>query len=249
MRTQREKRREAASADPEASPLRRRRGPAAGSPLPADTQAHMGAAFGHDFSQVRIFADEDAAASAQGMGARAYTIGSDIFFNDRFFNPADADGRTLLAHELTHVVQQDRHGGGAGGRSGVSDPRDASEREASALAGRAAAGQRVQVRAAPTAAVSRGLLDWAEDKASAAWDGTKAVAGAVGGAVADEAKSEYADMKTMGGWVKKGEEAVGHGVDWVEDKEKAATSYVADKAKGIPVLEQVVGRAKPTWTR
>ena len=258
MGTQHEKRHRAAGMGMETSsaPLSARRGPAANSrPLPAPTQASMGAAFGHDFSQVRIFADEDAAVQADGLGAKAITQGTDIFFNQGFYDPHSGDGRTLLAHELTHVVQQDRNGGAMGGLSTVSDPGDASEREAAALAGRAAAGQTVEVRAAPTAVASRGLLDWVEDKASgaasavgsaagAAWDGTKAAAGAVGGAVADVAKTEYAGMKTMGGWVKQGEEAVGHGIDWVEDKEKAGTSWVADKAKGIPVLEQVANAGK-----
>ncbi len=203
----------------------------------------MGAAFGHDFSRIRIFADEAAAASAQEMGAKAYTVGPNIVFNERFYDPHGAAGRTLLAHELAHVVQQDRAGGSAG-PGALSEPGDAAEREAEAVAEQAASGEPVEVRAAPTARASRGLLDWVEEKASdvgsavsdtasAAWDGTKTAASDI-----------YGGMKTAGGWIKSGEEAVGHGIDWVEDKEKAATGWLASKAEGIPVLEQVANAGK-----
>ena len=166
---------------PAAKPLQAKSAPAGGGvPLPPATQTHMGAAFGHDFSQVRVFADEDAAETADGMGARAYTLGSDIFFNDGHFNPHSGDGQTLLAHELTHIVQHERHGGALGGLSAVSSPGDASEREASALAGPAAAGRPVQVQAAPTATASRGLLDWAEGEVSGAAHAVSHVASEAG---------------------------------------------------------------------
>jgi len=67
--------------------------------------------FGYDFSNVRAHADAKAAESAQGVGALAYTLGTDIVFGTGQYAPATDTGRTLIAHELTHVVQQR---GGAG---------------------------------------------------------------------------------------------------------------------------------------
>ena len=66
----------------------------------------MESRFGHDFGSVRVHADAGAAESADAVSARAFTIGSSIFFGAGRFSPATAAGRRLLAHELTHVVQQ-----------------------------------------------------------------------------------------------------------------------------------------------
>ncbi len=62
--------------------------------------------FGHDFSKVRIHTDGSAARSASDINARAYTAGSDIVFNQGEYEPQSNKGKKLLAHELTHVVQQ-----------------------------------------------------------------------------------------------------------------------------------------------
>lgn len=62
--------------------------------------------FGHDFSKVRIHADSQAAASADSLIAAAYTVGNDIVFARGEYSPDSAGGKRLLAHELTHVVQQ-----------------------------------------------------------------------------------------------------------------------------------------------
>lgn len=80
-----------------------------GAPLEPATRQFMESRFGHDFGSVRIHADVQAAASAQSVGARAYTVGEDLVFNRGQYEPATPAGRHLLAHELTHVVQQ---GGG-----------------------------------------------------------------------------------------------------------------------------------------
>src|SRR5579875_3527857 len=78
----------------------------AGESLDAATRAYMEPRFGHDFSQVRIHADEQAAEEARALNARAYTVGQEIFFGQGEYAPQSAAGRWLLAHELTHVVQQ-----------------------------------------------------------------------------------------------------------------------------------------------
>ena len=77
-----------------------------GRPLDAGSRAFFEPRFGHDFSSVRVHADESAQRSAQDLSARAYTFGDDIVFAAGEFAPATTEGRRLLAHELAHVVQQ-----------------------------------------------------------------------------------------------------------------------------------------------
>jgi hypothetical protein len=77
-----------------------------GEPLEPAARAEMETQFGHDFSRVRVHTDERAADSAYAVAARAYTVGRDVVFARGAYAPASADGRRLLAHELTHVVQQ-----------------------------------------------------------------------------------------------------------------------------------------------
>lgn len=78
----------------------------AGRPLPPATGAFFESRFGRDFGQVRVHTDDRAAESARAMNARAYTVGSDVVFGAKQYAPDTASGRLLLAHELTHVVQQ-----------------------------------------------------------------------------------------------------------------------------------------------
>ncbi len=84
-----------------------------GQPLDTNTQQFMGSRFGHDFSQVRVKTDAQAASSAQAIQAKAYTSGTDIVFGSGEYQPNTTEGKRLLAHELTHVVQQ------GGGQEGV----------------------------------------------------------------------------------------------------------------------------------
>lgn len=79
-----------------------------GQPLDADTREDMERRFGFDFSQVRVRTGEQAAESARVMDARAYTLGPNIAFAAGQYAPGTRDGKRLLAHELTHVVQQSR---------------------------------------------------------------------------------------------------------------------------------------------
>lgn len=77
-----------------------------GSPLDASTRAFMEPRFGHDFGRVRVHTGERAAESARSVGAHAYTVGRDVVFGSGQYAPETQRGRRLLAHELTHVVQQ-----------------------------------------------------------------------------------------------------------------------------------------------
>jgi Domain of unknown function (DUF4157) len=79
-----------------------------GAPMDADTRGFMESRFGHDFSNVQIHTDTSAARSARDINARAYTAGSHIVFNDGEYAPGTTAGKHLLAHELTHVVQQEQ---------------------------------------------------------------------------------------------------------------------------------------------
>jgi len=91
-----------------------------GSPLPASTNQFMSNAFGTDFSNVRVHTGSSAIQMNQGLNARAFTHGSDVYFNKGEYSPNSSSGKRLLGHELTHVVQQgggfniQRWGNGAG---------------------------------------------------------------------------------------------------------------------------------------
>ncbi|WP_404337145.1 DUF4157 domain-containing protein [Sphingomonas sp. MMS12-HWE2-04] len=80
--------------------------------------------FGRDFSGVRVHHGERAAAAADALGARAFTIGNDVFFNRGQYQPHSSSGRQLLAHELTHTVQQQGSGGVAARKRIQRDPED-----------------------------------------------------------------------------------------------------------------------------
>jgi hypothetical protein len=83
-----------------------------GGSLDAGTRQFFEPRFGHDFSSVRIHTGPGAAASAQSLNALAYTLGRDVVFNTGQYAPHTSHGQHILAHELTHVVQQSAAGGG-----------------------------------------------------------------------------------------------------------------------------------------
>ena len=80
-----------------------------GRPLDAKTRLFMESRFVHDFSGVRVHTDAQAAESAHTINALAYTVGQDLVFGQGRYAPGTQEGRRLLAHELTHVVQQRGH--------------------------------------------------------------------------------------------------------------------------------------------
>lgn len=77
-----------------------------GTPLPADTKTEMESSIGADFSGVRVHTGKEAAALSNDLQAQAFTHGNDIYFNEGKFDATSSSGRHLLAHELTHTVQQ-----------------------------------------------------------------------------------------------------------------------------------------------
>jgi hypothetical protein len=122
---------------------------APGRPLDAGTRSIMESRLGHDFSRVRIHADPHAARSAQAVDALAYTVGSNVVFDEGRYAPGSPEGLKLLAHELVHVVQQ---GEGARAPEAIGAPDDPAERVADTVADAVAdavAGRVVARQAAP----------------------------------------------------------------------------------------------------
>jgi Domain of unknown function (DUF4157) len=81
--------------------------------LPESTRNYFETRFGYDFSGVRVNSDSRAAESARSINARAFTLGSNIVFGAGQYKPGSDSGNRLIAHELTHVVQQGGHGDAA----------------------------------------------------------------------------------------------------------------------------------------
>ena len=77
-----------------------------GRPLEESERAYFEPRFGYDFGQVRMHTDTRAAETAQAVNAQAYTVGRDVVFGAGKYAPGTGEGRRLMAHELTHVVQQ-----------------------------------------------------------------------------------------------------------------------------------------------
>jgi hypothetical protein len=82
-----------------------------GQPLPASTRRFVEPRFGVDLSSVRIYDNDNAAHMARELQAKAFTVGRDIYFGPGEYQPPSASGMRLLAHELTHVVQQGKGDG------------------------------------------------------------------------------------------------------------------------------------------
>ncbi|MFD0636003.1 DUF4157 domain-containing protein [Catenulispora yoronensis] len=112
-----------------------------GAPLDSGARRMLEPRFGRDFSGVRVHTDSRAAASAAAVQARAYTVGSHIVFGSGTYAPGTSDGLRLLAHELTHTVQQQNGVAGLATKLEVGAPDTAEEREADRTADRVLAGE------------------------------------------------------------------------------------------------------------
>jgi hypothetical protein len=105
-----------------------------GQALDSAVQAQMGASMGQDFGGVQVHTSPEADALNQRLSAQAFTTGQDIFFREGAYDPNSSAGQELIAHELTHVVQQGSGAVGGGGRLTVNAPGDTYEQEADATA-------------------------------------------------------------------------------------------------------------------
>ena len=104
----------------------------AGHGLPEPLRAEVGERMSDPLGDVRIHTDSRAAELARSVSARAFTTGTDVFFGAGEYQPSSRDGKELLAHELTHVVQQ--RGAPTTGPMTVSEPGESIEVEAEQVA-------------------------------------------------------------------------------------------------------------------
>jgi hypothetical protein len=138
-------------------------GSGGGAPLDKDTRGFMESRLGADFSDVRVHTDGTADESARSVQAYAYTVGSEVVFQSGKYEPESDSGKRMLAHELTHVVQQ-RSGPVAGtpapGGIQISHPADRFEQAAESSADRvmspASATAPASVAAAPASVQREG---------------------------------------------------------------------------------------------
>ena len=138
-------------------------GSGGGSPLDRDTRSFMETRLGADFSDVRVHTDGKATESARSVQAHAYTVGNDVVFQSDKYAPESDSGQRMLAHELTHVVQQRSgpvDGMPAAGGIKISNPSDRFEQAAEANADRVMASNSVSAAAA---GVAPGLQREAEE--------------------------------------------------------------------------------------
>jgi len=154
-----------------------------GQPLDAETRALFEPSFSYDFGKVRVHTDSRAAESARAVQAHAYTVGRHVVFGTAQYAPRTALGKSLMAHELTHVVQQSQNAQGADTAWRISSPTDAAEREAESI-GRASLNGQVT----PPQATSSGTL---------------LRLGANAGCSTEQANSIHQGIYDSRGWLKK----------------------------------------------
>ena len=105
-----------------------------GQPLDTAVQKQMGAAMGHDFSGVNVHTGSESNELNRDLSARAFTSGQDVFFRQGDYDPGSSSGKELIAHELTHVVQQSTGAVTGGQKMTVNPPGDVHEQEADSIA-------------------------------------------------------------------------------------------------------------------
>jgi hypothetical protein len=158
--------------DEERSPVHNVVNSGGGSPLAPDVREEMQGRLGHDFSDVRVHTDSQAHESAQSVNAHAYTVGSNVVFQRDKYDPGSAAGKTMLAHELTHVVQQRSgpvDGSPAPGGINLSSPSDRFEQAADRNADAVMSGAPSEAEPDETAqrTVQRAAEDELEDEEAA----------------------------------------------------------------------------------
>jgi outer membrane protein OmpA-like peptidoglycan-associated protein len=125
-----------------------------GRSLESTVRRDMEQRFGHDFSGVRVHTDAGAAASARAIDASAYAFGNHIVFGQGHYRPHAPDGQHLIAHELSHTLQQ-RHAKTRVSEATLGSPHDASEHEAERSAFAAMRGERPSIGSTQALSVRR----------------------------------------------------------------------------------------------
>ncbi len=170
-------------------------------PLDLGIRGALEPRFGHDFSRVRVHTGPAAAEAAESLGARAYALGGDLVFGDGAYEPDSELGTLVIAHELAHVVQQERYGTPPLPMADIAAPTDAAEQDAQQAALGALAGATVSVNAPPGPGVATFFDDLLEgvssfvDQAGSAisQEGIGAILDPVGALDRQQAQAELAD--------------------------------------------------------
>jgi outer membrane protein OmpA-like peptidoglycan-associated protein len=166
-----------------------------GVPLSADARAYFEPRFGFDFSRVRVHADSTAAAAARTMDAAAYTVGQHIAFDSGRFEMHSRRGRRLIAHELTHTVQQS--GGPQTGELRMGSSTDASEKEADRASSSALGHGRVAIHARRPLSVQRQPNQASLPELDPAENASPLVASAIGSMTIDRFDTGKSDIPAM----------------------------------------------------
>ena len=125
-----------------------------GQPLDTATRAAIEPQFAHNFADVRVHTDLEAATVASGVEARAFTVGRDVVFNAGEYQPESLQGQALLAHELTHTVQNQKHNTQAAQQL-LSQSGTSSEFEAHSATQQFQNREPVQIGVAPSSTIQR----------------------------------------------------------------------------------------------
>lgn len=199
-------------------------------PLDPHNRAFMGSRFGHDFTPLRVH--HDGGSPGPGVVQRDEDEG----WLSKIGGAISGAGSAVASGVGGAIDAGESLASSAGSAiaSGVGSVVDTGESLASGAASAIGSGVSSVVDAGSSIASGVGSV------AGKAWQGAKTAAGDV----ADFGKDVYGQMKEDAGYVQKGVGAVGSGVDWLENKAKAGTSWVADKASGIPVLSQIANAGK-----
>jgi hypothetical protein len=128
-----------------------------GQPLDRATRTYMETRLGHDFGQVRVHTDSQAARSAQSVNALAYTVGRHIAFDAGQYRPETHAGRQIVAHELVHVMQQSTHGQATAHDLRIAG-NDAAEHEAQRMGAAVEGGAQAGATQSPSAPVLQRIL-------------------------------------------------------------------------------------------
>jgi Domain of unknown function (DUF4157) len=134
-----------------------------GKPLEPHVRSALEPRFQHDFSKVRVHADAEADRLARGYDAAAFAVGQDVYFRDNMYNPYSEQGMHILAHELTHTVQQKDAKPHSRHTLERDDQNSASEIEARTVAQNAVAGHNVNVQTSSPAQVQCLAPDFLEN--------------------------------------------------------------------------------------
>ena len=212
-------------------------GAGGGHPLPQTTRERMEGALGTDLSAVRVHTGPQVARAAEAINAEAFTAGQDIYFGAGRYEPGSEGGQRLLAHELTHTVQQRGGGAGLAPSGGVSRPGDPQEVEAEAVAERVMRGEAagtVSRSAGGVGRIQRYSWEEFENDVSSVGESVADVAGEVGDTVVSGAEAVAEGAQAVGGAVGEGAqavgEAVGEGVDAVVEAGSEALDWLATEA-------------------